>query len=231
MENSCLITLKGQFNENVYKSLKKIIHNIASNKIKTNPTIDINDLKQEAWVKILEVIQKNKKIGRELDISYLVKVAQTSILAYCQKESNIINNEDDYGTMVLNEFDAGYNDGINMRKNKLEYDIFSSEGKLNLEEQIVLKMSLESILERIEDKRVKNLIIIRYIKEFKGTSEKIYKMYEQFYESCDDEIKNILDNMSKYTNNIGFKAIGIRATDNISTKIRKEIKIALSSLC
>ena len=123
MSNEVLITLGGDFNEEVYKTLKKVIHNIANNKMKTNRQLDIEDLKQEAWVRILETIQKNKNNGKELEIGYLIRVAQTSILAYCQKEAVIKNNSHDYANEVMNLYESDEHSNYNSLKSRFELRI------------------------------------------------------------------------------------------------------------
>ena len=111
-----------------------------------------------------------------------------------------------------------------------DYEYELSLTKPNEEDSTILRLALEDLLESMEDEIVRNLIIIRYIKECNGTSKKIRKIYEEFKASLDDERRSILDNMDKYTSNAAFKVLGMRATDNCSTKIRKDIKETLSKI-
>ena len=225
-----LITLDGEYNENVHATLSKILHNIASNKVRTNPTLSIEDLKQEAWVRILETIEKNLSKGRELEINYLITTAQTTMLAYCQKTSKKQDNIDDFATMLMSAADNGgdrYNQ-LNVSKAKLEYELQTN--RLDNQDAALLRIALDDTIERLEDPIVKNLIIIRYIKECNGESVKLNRMYDEFRESLDNIHRNMLDNMKKYTGNAAFKVFGMRATDNSSTPIRNAIKEALAVL-
>lgn len=226
-----LLGLDGTYNDTIHKKLNSIIHNISVNKVRTNPTIDLEDLKQESWMRIYEVIDKNLKKGIELEIAYLITVAQTTTLGYCQKVSKECDKQDDFAGMLLSISDNGEGEThnkLNVAKAKLEYEL--SLTKPNEEQSTVLRISLEDLIDKIEDELVRNLIVIKYIKEFNGTSERITKVYRDFYNSIDDERKKILDDMDKFTNNAAFRAMGMRATDNSSTRIRNEMKEILSIL-
>lgn len=226
-----LLCLNGEYNEEVHKKLNGIIHNIAVNKVKTNPTLSLEDLKQEAWTHIFKTIRKNLQEGRELEISYLVVTAQTTILGNCEKETKRISLIDDFGSCLMSQSEGKFTEtknNVNYAKSKMEYEI--STKKPREEKQILDRIALEDLLNSINNDLVRNLIIIKYVKEFGGTSEKICKMYEDFYNSIDDNRRAILDNMDKFTNNAAFKALNMRATDNLSTKIRYEMKVALSTI-
>lgn len=227
-----LLGLDGTYNDEIHKKLTSIIHNISSNKVRTNPTLSLEDLKQEAWMRILEVIDKNLKKGIELEISYLITVAQTTTLGTCQKESKRLENIDDFASTLMSSSDGkesqGHVDYLNVAKAKLEYEL--SLTKPDEEQSTVLRISLEDLLESMEDELVRNLIIIRYIKECNGTSVRIKKLYDEFEASLDDERRDILKNMDKYTSNLAFKVLGMRATDNRSTEIRKNMKEMLAIL-
>lgn len=229
--DNVLLRLDGVYNYEIHSKLTSIIHNIAVNKQRTNQCIILDDLKQEAWVRIFEVIHKNLEKNIELEIAYLISVAQTTILGYCQKYAKKSENIDAFASTLMSSSDNGSGEGnnqLNVAKAKLEYELslqIPSE-----EKRTVLRLSLEDILENLENDLVKNLIIIRYIKEFNGMSKKINDMYINFYNSIDDERKAILDNMDKYTSNAAFRALNMRATDNSSTKIRQEVKEVLRSL-
>lgn len=231
-KENVLIGLDGTYNETIHKKLSSIIHNISLNKVRTNPTLSLEDLKQESWMRIYEVIDKNIKKGIELEISYLITVAQTTTLGTCQKEAKRLDNIDDFASNLMSASDGQVDDNnsvhLNVAKAKLEYEL--SLTKPNEEDSTILRLSLEDLLESMEDEIVRNLIIIRYIKECNGTSKKIRKIYEEFKASLDDERRSILDNMDKYTSNAAFKVLGMRATDNCSTKIRKDMKEILSKL-
>ena len=231
-KENVLIGLDGTYNETIHKKLSSIIHNISLNKVRTNPTLSLEDLKQESWMRIYEVIDKNIKKGIELEISYLITVAQTTTLGTCQKEAKRLDNIDDFASNLMSASDGQVDDNnsvhLNVAKAKLEYEL--SLTKPNEEDSTILRLALEDLLESMEDEIVRNLIIIRYIKECNGTSKKIRKIYEEFKASLDDERRSILDNMDKYTSNAAFKVLGMRATDNCSTKIRKDIKEILSKI-
>lgn len=232
-KENVLIGLDGTYNDEIHKKLTGIIHNISANKVRTNPTLSLEDLKQEAWLRIYEVIDKNLKKGIELEISYLIAVVQTTTLGVCQKESKRLDNIDPVASTLMSVSDASGNDEggpikYNVAKMKLEYEL--SLNKPDEESSTILRLGLEDLLESIEDELVRNLIIIRYIKECNGTSKKITHMYEQFKSTLDDERLSILENMDKFTSNTAFKVLGMRATDNSSTRIRNTIKELLSTL-
>lgn len=220
--------LDGNYNMEVHKKLNNIIHNIASNLIRTNPYLSIEDIEQEAWCRVIEVINKNLENGRELEISYLVRTAQSSALGYCIRQSKKTENYDDFAISILNSYDRRDDDSLNIAKSKLEYELSLSspdEYKLSL-----LRMALEELISKIDDIPVRNLIVIKYVKEFNGTSPVITKYFNDFYNSIDDDRKFILDNMDKFTNNAAFRALNMRATDNESTRIRKKMRELIETL-
>lgn len=231
-KENVLIGLDGTYNEIIHKKLNSIIHNICQNKVKTNPTISIEDLKQDCWLRIYEVIDQNLKKGRELEISYLIVTAQTQALGICQKNSKYIENIDEFATMLLSSSDNGdANTGLNVAKSKLEYDI--SLSRPNETDATDLRLLLEDILEHLIEPEyylAKNLILIKYVKEVNGTSRRILNMYNDFYNTLDRERKKILDSMDKFTNNAAFKVLNMRATDNLSTKVRQDVKDILIGL-
>ena len=234
-KDNVLVGLDGTYNEKIHKKLNSIIHNICQNKIRTNPSISLEDLKQDCWLRIYEVINQNLKKGRELEISYLIVTAQTQALGICQKNSKHTENIDDFATMLLSSSDNGGGDShnqLNVAKAKLEYEI--SLTKPNESEAADLRISLEDLLENLVDTEyylAKNLILIKYVKQVNGTSSKIINMYKKFYDTLDIEHRNILDNMDKFTNNAAFKVLNMRATDNLSTKVRRDVENILSCLC
>lgn len=230
-KENVLLGLDGTYNDVIHKKLSGIIHNISANKVRTNPTLSLEDLKQESWARIYEVIRKNLKKGIELEIKYLVTVAQTTTLGTCQKESKRLDNIDDFASNLMSSSDSHVDNNhlkLNIAKAKLEYDL--SMLKPDEEKSTVLRISLEDLLEKMEDELVRNLIIIRYIKECNGTSERIIKLYEDFKSTLDIERRDLLDNMDKFTSNTAFKVLGMRATDNRSTQIRKDMKRILMIL-
>lgn len=231
-KENVLLGLDGTYNDVIHKKLNGIIHNIAMNKVRTNPTLSLDDLKQESWMRIYEVIDKNLKKGIELEISYLVTVAQTTTLGLCQKESKRLDNMDDFASNLMsvsdNAIDNNNSIQVNVAKAKLEYEL--SMTRPDEEKSTVLRISLEDILESMEDELVRNLIIIRYIKECNGTSKRITKLYEDFKATLDTDRLQILEEMTKFTSNAAFKVLGMRATDNRSTQMRKDMKTVLEVL-
>lgn len=227
-----LLRLDGTYNDVIHKKLNGIIHSISLNKVRTNPTLSLEDLKQESWLRIYEVIDKNLNRGIELEISYLITIAQTTTLGTCQKEAKRLDGIDDFASNLISISDSSIDDNhsqhLNVAKSKLEYEL--SLHKSNEENSTILRLSLEDLLEDIEDELVRNLIIIRYIKECNGTSKKIRKLYDEFVATLDEERRNILINMDKYTSNAAFRVLGMRATDNSSTRIRNSMKEILSEL-
>lgn len=233
-KENVLVGLDGTYNENIHKKLNSIIHNICQNKVRTNQSISLDDLKQDCWLRIYEVINQNLKKGRELEISYLIVTAQSQALGVCQKNSKHNENIDDFATMLLSSYDTGGNNrsNLNVAKSNLEYKI--SLNKPIESDSTDLRISLEELLDGLNDSEyylAKNLILIKYVKQVNGTSSKIISMYNKFYNTLDSKHKEILDNMDKFTNNAAFKVLNMRATDNLSTKVRKDIKTILSSLC
>jgi len=227
-KNNVLITLDGVYNKEVHRKLNQVINNIALKYVATNPYFQVDDLKQEAWLKIYEAIDKYKLRGNELELSYLIRVAQNAILAKCMYVSKQMENIDDFSTEIFNGHDRGYTSALNTEKQKIEYK--ASSHKLNETDSIILRISLEELLDDIFDNKVKYLIATRYIKEFDGPSTKIRSIYNEFYNSLDDEKRGILDSMTKFTYNAVYKCLGMRATDNCTTLIRQDIKDLLYEL-
>lgn len=220
--------LDGNYNMEVHKKLNNIIHNVASNLIRTNLYLSVDDIEQEAWCRVIEVINKNLNNGRELEISYLVRTAQSAALGYCIRQSKKTENYDDFAITILNSYDSREDNSLNVAKAKLEYEL--SLTNPNDYESSLLRMALEDLISKIDDIPVRNLIVIKYVKEFNGTSPIITKYFNDFYNSIDDARKSILDNMDKFTNNAAFRALNMRATDNESTRIRKKMKELIETL-
>ena len=231
-KENVLLRLDGTYNDIIHKKLSNIIHNISLNKVRTNPTLSLDDLKQESWVRIYEVIDKNLKKGIELEISYLVTVAQTTTLGTCQKETKRLDSIDSFASNLMSASDASMDDShsvnLNVAKAKLEYEL--SMTRPDEENATILRIGLEDILESMEDELVRNLILIRYIKECNGTSKRIMKLYEDFKATLDFERLSLLEDMDKFTSNAAFRVLGMRATDNRSTEIRKHMKEVLALL-
>jgi DNA-directed RNA polymerase specialized sigma24 family protein len=231
-KENVLLRLDGTYNDVIHKKLNNIIHNISVNKVRTNPTLSLDDLKQESWLRIYEVIDKNLKKGIELEISYLITIAQTTTLGICQKETKRLENIDYFASNLISVSDGAMEDNnsvkTNVAKAKLEYEL--SMTRSDEEKSTVLRISLEDLLESMEDEVVRNLILIRYIKECNGTSERIIKLYDNFKATLDSERLKVLNDMDKFTSNSAFKVLGMRATDNRSTQMRKDMKDILSQL-
>lgn len=221
--------LDGNYNMDVHKKLNQIVHNIASNLIRTNPYLSIEDIEQEAWCRIIEIINKNLDNGKELEISYLVKTAQSAALGYCIRQGKKTEKYDDFVTMIINAGDTSDDKNhLNVQKAKIEYEL--SLRNTNEYDSSLLRMALEELISTIDDIPVRNLIVIKYVKEFNGTSPLIIKYFKEFYDSIDDDRKSILDNMDKFTNNAAFRALNMRATDNESTRIRKKMRELIETL-
>lgn len=221
--------LDGNYNMDVHKKLNQIVHNIASNLIRTNPYLSIEDIEQEAWCRIIEIINKNLDNGKELEISYLVKTAQSAALGYCIRQGKKTEKYDDFVTMIINAGDTSDDKNhLNVQKAKIEYEL--SLRNTNEYDSSLLRMALEELISTIDDIPVRNLIVIKYVKEFNGTSPVIIKYFKEFYDSIDDDRKSILDNMDKFTNNAAFRALNMRATDNESTRIRKKMRELIETL-
>lgn len=235
-ENNMLIRPDGTYNERVHSTLSDIIFNMASKCHRTNETIGIDDLYQEAWLKVIDTINKGKEKNQYYEIPYLVITAKNAILAACINNNKNTDNIDNFSSALMSSSEAsknhGYSTTLNVAKAKMEYDI--SRHRINESEASIIRIALEQILKNCSpnDERVKTLIVIKYVKEFNGDSEIINQMYTDFYNSIDDERKSILDEMdnTKFTHNDAFKAMGLRATDNCSTQIRKRMKELLSIL-
>lgn len=221
--------LEGNYNMDVHKKLNQIVHNIASNLIRTNPYLSIEDIEQEAWCRIIEIINKNLDNGKELEISYLVKTTQSAALGYCIRQGKKTEKYDDFVTMIINAGDTSDDKNhLNVQKAKIEYEL--SLRNTNEYDSSLLRMALEELISTIDDIPVRNLIVIKYVKEFNGTSPVIIKYFKEFYDSIDDDRKSILDNMDKFTNNAAFRALNMRATDNESTRIRKKMRELIETL-
>lgn len=230
-EENMLIRSDGTYNRDIHAKLSNIIKNIANKYIRTNETLNVEDLQQEAWLKIYEAIDRGRKQGKAREIQYLVMVAKNAILAECMNNASMRENIDDFSSMLVSSSDCKQSEGdteLNVAKANLEYEI--SKHRPNESDATILKISLEDTLSSLDDERVKNLIIIRYIKEFNGASEKIKQMYNDFYNSIDIDKQMILDSMDKFTYNAAFRSLGLRATDNCTPAIRARIKEVLLPL-
>lgn len=227
-KDNVLLGLDGTYNEEIHTKLSRIIHNIAYNKTLTNPSVSLEDLKQEAWCRIFDVIKKNLANGRELEISYLISVAQSMILGCCIVNQKYNKGIDVGQSAVLNSYSVNEDFDVRQALGNLEY--MMSKNKTNEMDSSCQRIALEQILESTSDKRVKYMIVMRYIKDCNGTSKKIKQMYDEFYNELDEDKQNILNNMTKFTNNEAYKVLGMRATDNSSTKVRANIRNILSVL-
>lgn len=225
-DDNLLIRSDGTYNYEIHSKLSQIIINIANKYHATNSNLLVDDLVQDAWVKVFETIRQSPK-----EISYLVIVAKNAILAQCMSQTSKNKSIDDFNSMILSSMDnieKGTSVKLNVAKQKLEYTILRD--KTQEDEAITLKVSLEQILENLDNERVKTIIIIQYIKQFNGESDKIQDMYKQLYNSLDSDKKAILDNMDKFTYNDAYKVLGLRATDNCTSRIRRRMKEVLSIL-
>lgn len=222
-----LKNLKGNYNFEVHKKLTQIIHNVASNLIATNPYLTVDDIEQEAWCRVIEIVNRNLEVGRELEISYLVRTAQNASLGYCIKQSKKNDKIDVYGSSALNGCGISKDDSGDTMQSLLEYKLGVNDCEYD---DSIRRMALEEVISNIDDKPVRDLIVIKYVKEFNGTSLAIIRLFNDFYDSLPLDRKAILDNMEKFTANAAFRAMGMRATDNESTRIRKQMKEVLKSM-
>lgn len=225
-DDNLLIRSDGTYNYEIHSKLSQIIINIANKYHATNNSVSVDDLIQDAWVKIFETIRQSPK-----EISYLVIVAKNAILAQCMSQTSKNKSIDDFNSMILSSMDnieKGTSVKLNVAKQKLEYTILRD--KTQEDDAVALKVSLEQILENLDNERVKTLIIIQYIKQFNGESDKIQDMYKQLYDSLESDKKAILDNMDKFTYNDAYRVLGLRATDNCTSRIRHRMKEVLSVL-
>lgn len=227
-----LLTLDGFYNYEIHDKLDKAIRGIAGNKIKTNPLMNFDDLCQDAWLRILDVVDNNLKKGKELEYKYLYVVAQSIILGMCKVQAKKNVHIDHYKSGIFNNNDRFSNIGDSgLGKNaKLELEILESSGMNNVSDNIILQVALEEVIDNITDDLVKNFIILKYIKEFDGTSPHILELYINFFNSLNYELQDTLINCKKFTNALAFKCLGLRATDNKSTYIRNEVKKVLTIL-
>lgn len=256
-EENLLYNTNGEVNQEVYSRLNKIISNVARSYASKNLTTTAEDLEQDAWVKIFETI-KSKKEDRFRDIKYLVVVAKNEIIGKCMGISKDRGYIDDFSSMLLSSSDSSGSEGsvarnhLNVAKSRLEYELQSN--KIQEDNSSLLKIVFENVVENIINNgtsmesykeackslskheqelflsKVQMMIIIKYIKDFNGESYKLQKIYDEYYNSLVPERKEILDNMNKCTNNIVFKAMGMRATDNPTKFIRAGVKEALTSI-
>lgn len=225
-DDNLLIRSDGTYNYEIHSKLSQIIINIANKYHSTNNSLSVDDLIQDAWVKVFETIRQSPK-----EISYLVIVAKNAILAQCMSQTSKNKSIDDFNSMILSSMDnieKGTSVKLNVAKQKLEYTILRD--KTQEDDAVALKVSLEQILENLDNERVKTIIIIQYIKQFNGESDKIQDMYKQLYNSLDSDKKAILDNMDKFTYNDAYRVLGLRATDNCTSRIRHRMKEVLSVL-
>ena len=226
-DDNLLIRSDGTYNYEIHSKLSQIIKNMATKYHATNNSLSVDDLIQDAWVKVFETIRQSPK-----EISYLVIVAKNAILAQCMSQTSKNKSIDDFNSMLLSSMDNTIEKGthvkLNVAKQRLEYTILRD--KTQEDDAVALKVSLEQILENLDNERVKTIIIIQYIKQFNGESDKIQDMYKQLYNSLDSDKKAILDNMDKFTYNDAYRVLGLRATDNCTSRIRHRMKEVLSVL-
>lgn len=222
MDDQILIDLHGHYNEEVQKNLTKILRNKAYRFKQTNPTIDVEDLEQEAWTRILDVIKKKLAKGIELPISYLVTVGTNCMIYNCQLSSKYNKGIDDFAGIVLNDPGSSTRENGKSESFKVQYTLAKKQP--NQMNQVEIRTSMEQILGLLDDIPIKNLILIRYIKEIEGDSPVIKDMYQQFYSRLDSDKQKILDDMDIFSMKDAFSVLGIRHTDNISTTIRQGCK-------
>ena len=224
----------GEVVDKEYIKLSKILHNYA---IRINKSVlygdYMEDLYQEAWCKIIKEIPNVLARRGIIETQYAVRIGQNAMLAYFNNKINKHQVElDPYTNDIFNEEMNSNKDRfqLNTEKAKLEFNV--SKNKLPLEDCISLRVSIENIILNLpKDDRCRNLLLMKYIKEFDGTSEVLLKEYEDFYNSCDKEKQEILNSMDEnFTHNKAYKCLGIRSTDNCTTQIRKGIKDLLQDL-
>lgn len=227
-----LISLDKTYNEEAHQALSSAIHKIATHKQRTNQTLSVEDLKQDAWTRIYEIIDAKLKQGVEVNVRYLAKTAFHNTLGNCQKESRRLSYIDDFASNLMSVSDGSMESDsssikLNVAKSKLEYEL--SLTKPDEAKSTDLRLSLENILENIDntvddDVVARNIIVIQYVKQHNGDSKKINNLYEDIKSSLDSDKLQLLDDMDKFTRNAAFKIFGMRATDNRSSRIRERMK-------
>lgn len=230
-ESNMLVTPSREYNYEIHAKLSRIISNMARKKQSTNWTSYSEDLEQEAWARIFEIIEKGKNEGKYFEINYLVTVAKNTILGSVIKQKKL---EDNYDSLL----NAAYNDStINNQvksnalknRNNIEYQLLKNES--TMADKVELRLALEQMLTTMTDERTRNFIMIKYIKEFDGDSPTIIALYNTYHDSLPIERQQILDDMKdSCTNAMIFRAMGLRDTDNCTTKIRNKTKVMLGSL-
>jgi len=233
-ENEILITMNGVLDEKLFMKLNKIIIKMACNFVKTNPYLSYNDLQQDAWLRIFEVINLNITRNRELPIAYLVVTARTYMLSICQRQSKYQTLIDTKNTEFFNDYENQLHGSYTYRKHKIEYEI-QDMADMDIYKAIDLQITLEQLIDLFnENDRLellaKQMLILKYVKEFYGESSKIHQDYMNVYNTLNDIAKCKLDNMEKFTNKDAYNIIGIRNTDNITTNIKYLIKTILQAM-
>lgn len=228
MDEQILIDLQGHYSESVHKSLAKVLKNKAYRLKQTNPTVDAEDLEQEAWIRILDVIKKKLAQGKELPISYLVTVGTNCMIYNCQLASKYNKGIDDVAGAVLNDPASPNKESGKAESFRVQY--MMSKRQPNQMNQVEIRTSIEQILNLLEDIPIKHLILIRYVKEIEGDSPIILDMYNKFYLSLEPNKQKILDDMDIFSMKDAFNVLGIRHTDNISTTIRQGCRDVFSDI-
>lgn len=219
--NPDLMNVDGTYNDYCLELLTPAIYNMAKRASRTNTNIDYEDLIQEAWCNIFSAARK-----RTINYAYALCIAKTTAIGRCRCDQRKLNHIDTYKSSVLNSNTyQGDKEGI---ADVVEYEI-SNKNNTCEADRVCLKVDLEALLDKA-DPLVKNFIIIKYIKEFNGDSPKIIEMYNQLYEAVDETKKRILDNMTKYTAKQAWSVLGIRNTDNCTTRIKGQIRELLCQL-
>jgi len=238
--NMILAPFNGEYNMIAHTEMSERIHNIAKAKWRTNQTVDIEDLEQWGWVKVFKVIDDYKKRNVEINLSYLTKAVSNELLARCMSNSKYFDNVDATLSKLFNQTpsEAAGTGTYATAKQEIEYDVACQTTWES--DQIDLVISLENIIdamynmeeEDIVSNHARDWILISYIKQYDGRSAKIINYYQSFYAALPTERQALLDNMDKdkFTNNAAYKVLGLRATDNISTKVRARVKVALQTL-
>lgn len=226
-EKNMLITPSGEYNADIHAKLSRIINNIARNKNSTNPYCSVEDLEQDAWTRIFEVIKTGKENNKYFEINYLITVAKNTILRKCMKQSKYQSRFDELGCESYNLDVSDYE--AYFIRDSIEFDIIKHQSLMS--DKVDLKVALEQILSNLTDERTRLFIILKYIKEFDGDSGVILDLYNTYYESVSDEYKTMLDDLNdKCSNGAIFRAMGLRDTDNCTTKIRRKTYDIFKSL-
>ena len=233
-DEDIFVDSEGRMIDKEYVKLSKILYNKSKYFAQNAVFGDYSeDLYQEAWCKIIKEIPGIIKRHGVVTTSYAVKTGENAMRYYIRKR--VIKHQeilDIYNNEIFNEEMNANQDRfqLNTEKAKLEFSL--SKDYLPLEDSVSLRVSIENIILNLpKDDRRRNLLLIKYIKEFEGRSEVLLKEYQEFYEKCDKEKQDILNSMdAKFTHNKAYQCLGIRSTDNCTTQIRKGIKSLLADL-